>query len=1133
VLNFDLTGGRKKGSNEEKNRPSLDGLLKFAVAKQFGMEHPVLSRARGIYAVRPGRGQLMPIHLVALTPSLSSIGKFLGTQLKDPAKRALRIDPLSKALHKGIQSFLVAFEAEYERREIFTTLLEGSTKESVSAFVREPSVLEALASAFTHNGFLEVSTLAGLWSEIRLPGGGRLVDLPAAFDWDVVRTQYLDSVGTIKSETPELSDAWAAENIDRTREAVEGLRGVVPRFTIEKYRNALLQEYGTLKLSAIHAEYDQASSDRTVALQKIYIQQRVKEASPPRYLSRDYRRRLQAEGRLFGVPEETEHGNIALEYERAPARPLRETLADESFRCVVILGDPGLGKSTLLQHLALEWAEGGSQSVPFLIELRKYTRDHSHPRSFLEFMEKGTWSYCHLAQAELDRYLRDNRGTILFDGLDEVFDESLRGNIVAEIVGFARDYPRARVMVTTRVVGYAIGSPNPELFRAAGFRALTLQDFNDLEINEFILKWYAASVSDTTERDELARRLTKDIACSKSIRELAGNPLLLTMMALLNRRKHLPRERLKLYEACAELLVEGWDAARHLERSAYLTHDDKIEILQRIAYEIQHERQGLSGNMISEKRLRDILIDALSDRKIDNPRIAAEKIVTALSERDFMLCSVGDEQFSFVHRTFLEYFCAKEYLSHLENGGSANELLDLFRRQWHDDTWHEVLRLVCAMVGPDLARNLAQELLSAGAEMLNWQAIFLGAECLTEVRQVGKVEAERAVAIKTLRRLLHFRGDDPEDDILVRTGAVERLAKFSAAEEDVKAALFEAAGNEFWKVRFGAVEELARLWPAETTRQWMLDQAVGPDWKVRMAAVHGLAEGWPDEVTRRFLVDQLNSDDRQFSFHTAIEELGRRWPETLTREWLTDLAVRHHDQDARRAALRELARRWPDGETKAWLVGRTRSENLHDAEAAAGALLDTWADEPTRETLLIFAEQREKPIRRDAAIIALAWRWRNPKVRHLILERLQELDHATARSRLVGPLAYNWLNDDTKQKLMQLATDDGHVSVRLTAISHLAQIWKNEETRLLVQRISGTDDSERVRSGALSSLALGWPTEDTKQFLVQRFMNDKANEVRSAALTEILDRWPDDREASRLRDEWQSQNSGVSSPDEV
>ena len=577
--------------------------------------------------------------------------------------------------------------------------MHESVEDSVSSFINSEGVQEILARPFKDASSFDVSGLASLWREIpRANGEGKLVDLPLGFDWDSVGASYLSSVRAIVEETPELREIWLSHSVEEIRRSVEAIQGVPPRFSLEVYRRSVIEDFGTLKLSAIRVDCEPNCWDQGVFLQNVYVPQKVKEAFPPRDVSRDYRRRTHADTYPSDFSDQSVPYSLVDMYRRAPVRRIQEVLRDPSCNRIVVLGDPGLGKSTLLEHLAMDWAQGVSTTIPFLIELRKYSRDHARPKSFLEYLEIGTWSSCRLPQREVDRILREWETVMLFDGLDEIFVEDLRANVVAEIVRFSRDYPRAKVIVTTRAMGYVIGSANPDHFRASGFRHFTLQDFDDTEIAEFVRKWYLTTISSNPEREVVTGRLLNAIAESRAIRELAGNPLLLTMMVLLNRRKHLPSERLKLYDSCAELLVEGWDAARHLDRSEHLTHDDKIEILQQIAFEMQQERGGLAGNAISENKLKRVLVSALQDRGVGTPKIVAEKIVEALAERDFMLCSIGDVQFAFVHRTFLEYFCAREFTQHLANAGGKDELLDVFRTRWRDDAWHEVLRLVCAMV---------------------------------------------------------------------------------------------------------------------------------------------------------------------------------------------------------------------------------------------------------------------------------------------------------------------------------------------------------------------------------------------------------------------------------------------------
>jgi hypothetical protein len=1058
----------------------------------------------------------MPLHFAALAPSSSSIASFISKQLKDPAMQALGMDTMSRAFRQATRSFLVALQNEFQRHSSLPTLMQESVEASVSEFVNAESVQEVLATPFRDVDSFDIWTIARLWTEIPGPGGiGKLVELPPSFDWDAVGASYLEAVRALQSEKPELRELWVADNVEQIKRIMEKLRGIGPRFSLEDYRRVLIEDFGYLKLSAIRADSTLNFCDTGVPLQDVYIPQQVKEAFPPRDLSRDYRKKLQIQSRLHGASNEFELSDLVEAYRRAPVRRMQEVLADPACSRLVILGDPGLGKSTLLQYLALNWAQRISSTIPFLIELRKYTRDHAHPRSFLEFLENGTWSPCRLPQSELDHYLRERDSVLLFDGLDEVFDDGLRGNIVAEIISFSRAYPNAKVIVTTRVMGYAIGSPNPAHFGAAQFRQFTLQDFDDSRISEFIHKFYSATVSDINEKEGLIARLIIAIGESNAIRELAGNPLLLTMMVLLNRRKHLPRERLRLYEACAELLVEGWDAARHLTQSQYLTLDDKFEILQTVAFEMQQERDGLAGNMISESRLKTILVAALRDRNVTSPKLAAQKIVEALGQRDFMLCSTGDEQFAFVHRTYLEFFCAREYMGRLANAHGKDELITLFRERWPDDAWHEVLRLICAMAGPDLAAELVTQLLQASTREGGWRAIFLAAECVAEIRLAGRVDSLRASIKKNLITLLDFEatGQNQEirdavdtETVAVRKGALSRIARFWS-DEATQNVLKKAIRNQYWAVRYAAAEALVRLWKGEATRQWFVS-LLNESELVIQAAVHGLALGWPDEESRRLLLGLVNSPDNNIPRYNIIEELSRRWPEKTSWEWLRDQAIQDMDPLAATSALNELARRWTDGRTKDWLLEYVRAgKDKRRRYYAARELIRNWPRKSVEKELLELAEQNENVHGRDAALVGLI-QLRDDAVRDFVLHRMNSVSDPEARSRLIYDLVWIWPDDKTMLFLIRCAQGDRDASVRGSAIHQLSRHWRAQSiTCLLGSRSDETDADTRIRF--LQELVRQWPDDRSRHLVQEIAAGDPSADVRVAALQELSRVWPD------------------------
>jgi predicted NACHT family NTPase len=143
----------------------------------------------------------------------------------------------------------------------------------------------------------------------------------------------------------------------------------------------------------------------------------------------------------------------------------------------------------------------------------------------------------------LGRFLaEDGRVLAIFDGLDEIVDPTERERITRQIAGFASDHRRARVLATSRFIGY-----RRKILADAGFMHVTLEDLDKAQVAAFAAGWYALVLPD---RPVAARLRTERVLAafrqSASIRQLAGNPMLLTIMAIIGRHQELPRERWKL-----------------------------------------------------------------------------------------------------------------------------------------------------------------------------------------------------------------------------------------------------------------------------------------------------------------------------------------------------------------------------------------------------------------------------------------------------------------------------------------------------------------------------------------------------------------------------------------------------------
>jgi GTPase SAR1 family protein len=480
---------------------------------------------------------------------------------------------------------------------------------------------------------------------------------------------------------------------------------------IDQYRQSLKSNYSYLKLYPLDGD----SRTDPMKLWNMFIEQTVREALPPLRdeVPLDVKRMLEA-----GLAADLLPATVVKyqQYLQEPPKKVLEAIADS--RRAVILGDPGAGKSTLLQYLALRWADeekGKDRELPLLIELREYTS--TGVSKFLDFLYQRWGTTWTLDQPQLHSYLHEHPTLIMFDGLDEV-DQVIKPTIEAEIIRFSEMYPKAQVLVTSRLIGH-----NPESFQQAKFKQFTIQPLDKDEIHEFIDRWYDLALGVDSDKARLVKRLKDAIGNSKAIQDLADNPLLLTMMAILNREQEPPTRRSDLYHRASRVLLDKWDseAKQSLEDPRLkkypieIDYRDKQGMLRQVAYSMQMNENGLAGNSIRREDLENCLKNYLKTTKeaANAPSIAAV-VIDQLRERNFILCHWGADTYGFVHRTFLEYFCAMEIVQQFKEKIITFEQLrdEVFGLHWEDETWHEVLRLICGAIDAKFTSQIIDFLFS-------------------------------------------------------------------------------------------------------------------------------------------------------------------------------------------------------------------------------------------------------------------------------------------------------------------------------------------------------------------------------------------------------------------------------------
>lgn len=815
---------------------------------------------------------------------------------------------------------------------------------------------------------------------------------------------------------------------------------------LDAYQQTMRRCYGRLKLE----ELDPTTHDvRPLTLTNMFISQSARECVEfmPRIfeLPKELQRRLREQGELADseMDEEflTQHRRAYLD--QSP-KPILQVVRTPALRRLVILGDPGSGKSSLLQYLLLEWAEKAmpdiaAEPLPLLIELRAYARLRHEGKvdGFLGYLHEGASVRWHFDRVQLDTWLKGNPSCILFDGLDEVFDPELRKEVSTAIHRFADEYPLARVIVTSRIIGY-----QHQTWRDEDFRHFMLQELDQEQIADFLVRWHRAAYEDSGKADTKRTLLANAIDQSPAIRQLAGNPLLLTMMAILNRTQDLPRDRAELYEQCARLLLHQWkvDTAFASDpelAKASLDYKDKRNLLLSVARAMRSSEHGLAGNLIDEDTLERTLADGLTGVPNIRPERAARALIEQLRGRNFMLCSVGGRSYAFVHRTFLEYFCAVEIRERFQTEQSLT--LDQLKTEifghWADEIWHEVLSLLAGMVAPRFVRQILEWLLTQPDSTELCQHVFLAARCIGEVRtreELGAVERKvlehtKALVRFDLRRSYEPWSGEAETVFRIRTRAVEMVATVWHTDTDTCAWLkARAQGDEDTAVRRSAVAALACGWKDDPdTLLWLKARARGhEEWAVRQGAVEALAHGWKDSPdTLPWLKARAREDEDPTVRSILLEALARDWkddPEALP--ILKSRVKDDNSPDVRQSAVEAVARGWKDDpNTLPWLkVCAQNDEHWDVRQSALAALARDWKDAPeTLRLITACAQNDEDWIVRQSALEAIALGWRDdPNTLPLLIARAQEDADKAVRQSVREALARNWHDDPAVQAVL-------------------------------------------------------------------------------------------------------------------
>ena len=450
--------------------------------------------------------------------------------------------------------------------------------------------------------------------------------------------------------------------------------------------------------------------------------------SPQALAVRRYRRTLRKRHSTF-VPRAGQ-GRTALDM-RKRYLPLRvedkaghkveveQAIADK--RCLVIIGEPGAGKSLVLEHLAFEFAVGDrvarQGNIPIIVRFV----DVADATSLLEcVVARLTDADFFKPEKFAKRMLGKRLLRILLDGLDEVSVDR-RGHAVNLVQEFMKEFRDCELVITCRSSVEELGL----------WRQMTVRKIAELD-DQLVRRYVTESL---TTRQAGTDILLEELFDAPRVLALARVPLLLHMMVDMyggqdEHRARIPASRAQFYREAADFLLtptrgeEGTDQERKL---------DKELILQDLALSCHNSADKdwltIDRETAHGKARKRFGYDAGASGTLFDQIVVGSGLLRR--ER---------KQYRYAHLTFQEYFAAEAL---------RKEPAVLVKRYLGDpDRWHNVVVRWCGIVAD--ARPVLRDLLDRGR--------LVALECVSEAQQVDDALIGRTIS--TFGAMLERAGPD-------------------------------------------------------------------------------------------------------------------------------------------------------------------------------------------------------------------------------------------------------------------------------------------------------------------------------------------------------------------------------------